>query len=92
MVTRVWERGKGFTTKGCKGIWGVMEFFLNVVVTQPCAFIKTPKKDGFLLYANCASSFKNLNVEKKKTGKIFRINMSNPEVIQIYIDTSRPNR
>lgn len=71
-----------------------MEFFLTaVVVTQPYVFIKTHKGDEFSLHANCVSSFKNLNVKKKKTRqwKIFRINMSNPEVIQIYMDTSRPN-
>lgn len=60
-------RGERFATKGQKGIWGFKEFiYIVVVVTQRCAFTKTPKKDGFSLYANCALSFKNLSVKKKQ--------------------------
>lgn len=53
---------------------------------------QTPKKGGFSLYISCNSISKTLTMKKSRQRKVLKLNMSNPEVIQVFRDTSRPSR
>lgn len=75
---------------GHKGVLGVIEFFSIVMGATSMYISQDPQKGWISLYTNCALNLK-LEVGMEQ-GKIFRINMSNPEVIHIYMDSLRPTR
>lgn len=78
-----------------KGSWGDMGGYGIVDCsggdTTAC-ICQTPKKGGFSLYISCNSISKTLTMKKSRQRKVLKLNMSNPEVIQVFRDTSRPNR